>query len=271
MIFYLGTHKLAWLHRTDVPLFVSAEQLRRQKSFRKASARRAFDSGGFSQLNLHGRWTVDDRQLADEVTYWSEAVGMPDFVPCRDWMCEPMMLAKTGLSIADHQARTIESYINLMAIAPQLPWMPVLQGWECDSYLDHIDQYARAGVDLTSLPVVGVGTICKRQSSKKAARIIRAIAMQGVRIHAFGVKADGVRLFGDFIESADSMAWSYGARRRKRLLPECAIENQGKPKRRQHKNCANCMRYAIRWRADVLACVTPALDYDCFSGEPPPA
>ncbi len=44
------------------------------------------------------------------------------------------------------------------------------------------------------------------------------------------------------LTSADSMAWSVDARR-KPPLPGCT----------RHKNCANCPRYALRWRRQVLA------------------
>lgn len=116
--------------------------------------------------------------------------------------------------------------------------MPVLQGWQCDDYLDHVEQYRAAGIDLTEEPVVGVGSICRRQATRHAARIIRAIALQRVRIHAFGVKADGLRQFGDFIASADSMAWSFVARRRAVRMDGCT----------SHKNCANCLAWALEWR-----------------------
>lgn len=43
-------------------------------------------------------------------------------------MCEPIMLHKTGLSIAEHQARTLSYYEELLQLAPKLPWVLVLQG-----------------------------------------------------------------------------------------------------------------------------------------------
>lgn len=243
MRFYLGTHRLSWLRRTDVPLFVSAVQLRGRRTYPKASGRVAFDSGGFTELDRHGYWRGSDLSYAGEVREWVAEVGMPDLVAIRDWMCEPSIRAKTGKTVAEHQARTIESFTTLKAVAPEIPWMPVLQGWECDDYLDHIEQYASAGVDLTTEPVVGVGTICKRQATSQAARIIRAVSLHRIRIHAFGVKSDGLRKFGDWISSADSMAWSYVARRRPVLMDGCV----------GHKNCANCLRWALEWRRSRIS------------------
>lgn len=255
LTFYLGTHRPNWLRLTDVPLFVSAVQLRRYRRLPKAKGRVAFDSGGFTELHRHGRWTVDDRQLADEVDGWAEDAGMPDFVPCRDWMCEPFMLAKTGKTIKDHQALTIESYANLRAIAPHIPWMPVLQGWHAPDYLDHLDQYRAAGFHLQLWPRVGIGSICRRQATSQAARIVQAIAMEGIRVHAFGVKSDGIRLFGDWVASADSMAWSFVARRRPVLLEGCTT----------HKNCANCLKWALEWHRTRISEIARR-DPDCIFG-----
>ena len=236
--FFLGTHRPSWLARTEIPLFVSAVQLRGRRTFPRALGPWALDSGGFSELQLHGRWTVDARTYAAEVRQWASAISMPAFAAIQDWMCEPFMLGKTGLSVAEHQRRTIESYLTLRDLAPEIPWMPVVQGWAAPDYLDHVDAYERAGVDLRELPIVGVSSICRRQATDRAFRIISAIASEGIRIHAFGVKSDGLDSFGSLIASADSMAWSFVARRRPVLMDGCS----------GHINCANCLRWALEWR-----------------------
>ena len=43
--------------------------------------------------------------------------------------------------------------------------------------------------------------------------------------------------------SADSMAWSYAARHTE-PLPECT-----------HKQCQNCLPFALQWREQVLSSV----------------
>ncbi len=60
-------------------------------------------------------------------------------------------------------------------------------------------------------------------------------------MHGFGVKTGGLHLYGHLLTSADSMAWSYAARHLP-ALPGCT----------GHKNCANCLAYATRWRTRVL-------------------
>ena len=65
---------------------------------------------------------------------------------------------------------------------------------------------------------VGVGTLCKRQGRPAVvAGILEAILRErpDLRLHAFGLKLTAlkVRLVRDMLASADSMAWSYAARR----------------------------------------------------------
>ncbi len=135
----------------------------------------------------------------------------------------------------------MESYLHLTATAPELPWVPVLQGWEMDDYFDHLEQYAKAGVRLAELPLVGLGSICRRQGTKMAEELVRGLWMCGVKLHGFGFKILGLQKVAPFMESADSMAWSYQARKRE-PLPGC-----------KHLSCANCFRYATKWRESVLS------------------
>jgi hypothetical protein len=65
----------------------------------------------------------------------AEDVGLLAYVAPMDWMCEPLVLAKTGLSVAEHQRRTVRNYIVLRGLAPDLHFMPVLQGWQPSHYL----------------------------------------------------------------------------------------------------------------------------------------
>jgi hypothetical protein len=238
--FYLGTHQVNWLATAGVPLFVSARRLRSRVALPRAAAPWALDSGGFTELSLHGEWTVSALSYAMEAERWAEAVGAPDWCAPQDWMCEPAVLARTGLTVARHQARTVANYRDLLGLAPSVPWAPVLQGWTRDDYLRCLDLYDAAGFDLRLAPVVGLGTVCRRQGTREAEEVVRELAGMGLRLHAFGYKLGGLRRSHRWLESADSMAWSYAARRSP-PLPGCT-----------HRSCANCLRYALRWRGRVL-------------------
>ena len=82
---------------------------------------------------------------------------------------------------------------------------------------------------------VGLGSVCRRQKTGEIAVIVRTLAELGLRLHEFGVKLVGLEYLAPLLASADSMSWSYQARRN-RGLAGC-----------RHKQCQNCLRYARRW------------------------
>lgn len=241
--FYLGTHEPAWLGRVDVPLFISRRRLHRvKKKPLRALGRWALDSGGFTELSMFGEWTVEPKAYAAEVREAGQRFGNLDWAAPQDWMCEPPILVKTGRTVAEHQRLTVENFLELRSIAPDLPIIPVLQGWTPGDYLDCIALYARAGVSLLE-STVGVGTVCRRQGTDDAVSIIGAIssAVPGIRLHGFGFKAQGIQLASKTMASADSLAWSFNARKNP------PIEGHA------HQHCSNCAEWALRWRDRVLS------------------
>jgi hypothetical protein len=240
LIFYLGTHEISWLGRTAFPLFVSRRRLARRKSLPVAACPYAIDSGGFTELNLFGAWQTSPRRYADECRRYRDEIGPFDFAAIQDWMCEPPVRAKTGKTVREHQRLTIESYQGLMTLAPEIPWAPVLQGWEIEDYLSHADQWVRAGVCLASAPRVGVGSVCRRQGTRFAVELFDALKATGAKLHGFGLKVGAVRAGVGRIASSDSLAWSYHARRRP------ALAGHG------HKSCTNCLSYATLWREELI-------------------
>jgi hypothetical protein len=199
------------------------------------------DSGAFSEIAAHGRFETTPDVYARAVRRYRDEIGGLAWAAPQDWMCEPIMLAKTGLTVTEHQRRTVASYLNLRDLAPDLPWVPVLQGFDLDDYLRCVDVYAAAGVSLERLPLVGLGSVCRRQATGRIAVLTATLATQGLKLHGFGVKTGGLDLYGAHLASADSMAWSYRARRRA-PLDGCA-----------HRSCANCLRFALAWRDRIVA------------------
>lgn len=240
MKFYLGTHHPHWLRLTDVPLFISRRQLARYKALPRALGSWALDSGGFTELSMHGRWTLPAADYAREVQRYRDEIGGLAWAAPQDWMCEAEMLQRTGLTVAEHQRRSVASVLELRSLGA--PVIPVLQGWTVGDYLQCIELYDRAGLDLRAEPVVGVGTVCRRQNTLGAAVLIGTLRREGLRLHGFGFKRTGLSLASDHLASADSLAWSYHARREPPRY-EC---------RGTHKNCANCLPFALEWREELL-------------------
>ncbi|MEK6443687.1 deazapurine DNA modification protein DpdA family protein [Pseudonocardia sp. T1-2H] len=248
MTFYLGCPEPSWLRRTSVPLFISRTRLSRVIALPEARGPWALDSGGFSELRESGRWTISPQRYADEVRGYIAQLGEPDFAAPQDWMCEDDQLARTGLTLQEHQVRTVLNYAVLRQLAPEVPWLPVLQGVTVASYLRCAAMYEAIGVHLADEPRVGVGSVCRRQATVGAAVLFdRLVGELGLRnLHGFGLKADGLDLFGEQLASADSMAWSYGARRD-------ADDPDRAPCPDGRTDCRNCLHEALAWRERVLA------------------
>lgn len=240
MRFYLGTHMPGWLATMDVPLFVSHRRLARRRTLPVARCRWALDSGGFSELSMYGRWATTPTEYAAAIGRYHDRIRRLDWAAPQDWMCEPFMLAKTGLTIAEHQARTLASFRELNATVYGVVIIPVLQGWKIGDYVAHAEQYRDDGIDLAKSSLVGLGSVCRRQSTDEIAVIVTELEGYGFKLHGFGVKTSGLARYGHRLASADSMAWSFNARRNP-PLPSC-----------RHKSCANCPRWALRWRERIL-------------------
>lgn len=247
MKFYLGTHVPSWLGKPEfagVPLFISHNTLKNRKSMPKAVTRWALDSGGFTQLssNEDGWPKGSEEPYVEKVRFYRTAGGL-DFASPQDWMCEPWLM--NGRTVQEHQERTVENYLKLRELAPDIPWLPVLQGWDLRDYVTCVGTYMEYGVDLREYPRVGVGSVCRRQATDDIGAIFKVLDEGGISCHGFGVKMKGLEKYGHHLGSADSMAWSFGARH-KPPLPGCSHGKDGTG------NCANCSRYALRWRRQLL-------------------
>lgn len=242
MDFYLGTAWPIYFERTDVPLCVSAVVLGARKELPRACGRWILDSGAFTQISRLGEFQMAPKRYARLAQRCMEEIGNLDGAAIQDWMCEPFILKKTGLTIAEHQKRTVESYQELRYHAPDVDWIPVLQGYFPDEYLAHLDMYDEYGDDLRDCNRVGVGSICRRQATSSVERLLTTLHSMGLRLHGFGLKELALRRIGAHLESADSMAWSFRARREQFKMPDCT-----------HPVCTNCLPNALRWREKILA------------------
>ena len=239
VLFYLGMDRPRWLADLDVPLFISRRNLYKRKELPRARVRWALDSGGFTEVHKGG-WELTADEYVAEVRRYVDEIGKLDWAAPQDWMCEESALTATGLTVAEHQIRTTANFLELrQALGDTV--IPVLQGWEHDDYLRHVDQYLAAGVRLEDEERVGVGSICRRNADVAIGTILRSL--QPLRLHAFGVKGAAFVRYHDWIASADSFAWSASARFGNIRLPGCTHGEYC---------CQKCPRFALRWRAKLL-------------------
>lgn len=164
-------------------------------------ARIFVDSGAFTILAKHGHYPEShsvERYAQRLYELHTQGIVRIAVASTQDYMCEPMMLAKTGFTVADHQRLTVERYDALVASLarlfggpPPFPILPVLQGWTVGDYRQHLAMY---GGRLSPRMWVGVGSVCKRQGNTGTIEaILRAIkeVRPDLRLHGFWREADG--------------------------------------------------------------------------------
>jgi len=211
MKFYTGVHKPSIAKNVD-HAFVSVNALRGRVSDFEVNDW-IMDSGAFSELLLYGHYRFPVSEYAGQINRWKVCGNLITAV-CQDYMCEPFMLEKTGLTVKEHQELTIQRYDELINLTDVLI-MPVLQGYEPREYIDHLAMY---GERLTNGMRVGVGSVCKRNGNPAAiVAVLEGIkeARPDLRLHGFGLKTKALQnnYIVSMLDSADSMAWSYAARR----------------------------------------------------------
>jgi hypothetical protein len=214
--FFCGLHQPRDAKHFDAA-FISVNRLRDRKGpFGVGDW--IMDSGAFTEISTHGRYRSSVAEYAAQIRRWATNGNLLAAV-AQDWMCEPWIVASTGLSVAEHQRLTVERYDALRAEDTAGVYiMPVLQDYAPADYVRHVEMY---GARLVCGAWVGVGSICKRNANPRAVEaVLLAIAAvrPDLRLHGFGLKATALRsaLVFDLLHSADSMAWSYHARKQGR-------------------------------------------------------
>ena len=196
------------------------------------------DSGAFTHVTKHGGWTRTYQEHAELVSTLAERVPGLEWAAPQDWMCEQVALQATGLSIKEHQELTIQNYLDLQAYAPEIPWIPVLQGFTLDEYLECYDLYILAGVDLPARPLVGLGSVCRRQNSLEIELVVYNMWLLKLKCHGFGVKLRGLDDYKQYLQTADSQAWSAVASYTHQ--PLCRPDAG-------HRTCSVCYEWAHQW------------------------
>ncbi len=181
----------------------------------------ALDSGGFGELRKNGKYSYTPKQYIEAVNRLN-----PDLFFSMDWMCEPTILKKTGLSVKDHQLKTTENIFAIKVLRERQgsafrgassklrtysEFCGVIQGWSLDDYLVHIDQLKEHDC---ITPIMGIGSICRRHKEEEIFEIISSIKKElpKTNLHGFGVKTSVIKKFPEVInllDSIDSAAWGW--------------------------------------------------------------
>lgn len=209
--FYVGTHMVNHAKELRYAM-ISVNRLIHRKSDFQAH-HWIMDSAAFTRITTHGEHHPV-YFYADQIHRWSKC-GLLDAAVSQDFMCEPFVLNKTGMTVDEHQSLTIERYVKLKSKVKNVYLMPVLQGFNPSEYVEHIRQY---GDLLEHGQWVGVGSVCKRNARVSSIhRVLGAIKQTrpDLKLHGFGLKLTALQdgFIRKCLFSADSMAWSFAARK----------------------------------------------------------
>ena len=165
------------------------------------------DSGAYSVIARYGKYPYSISEYAEAIEKWK-----PDITWTMDYPCEPSVRKKGGYTPKHAQELTINNQIKLLD--QNANTQMVLQGWEAEDYLEHIDIIKSHGL-LTEH--MGIGSICRRGHDNEIAMIIRLVKSNlpsWVKLHGFGIKVSVLkRTDAKFnLYSADSQAWGYEMR-----------------------------------------------------------
>jgi hypothetical protein len=226
--FFLGISDLNRTLNLD-SIFVSANRLWERAPV-PMGCEWVMDSGAFTEIWSHGRYLHSVADYAYLIRQWMRYNSHTMLAAvAQDYMCERVICAKVlgkdeidgrtwVRQIREHQRLTIERYDALIAEDVGGAYiMPVLQGFTPRQYVRHLRAY---GPRIAQGAWVGVGSVCKRQGNIKAIlAVLRAIKAErpDIRLHGFGVKSTALACpeVVELLYSADSMAWSFQARKNK--------------------------------------------------------
>lgn len=184
----------------------------------------AIDSGGFVMAAKYGAYPWRMEQYIQFIRDMSRDVLLA-FCASMDYACEREVNRETYATNRERIKATIRNEIALRRLAPDLPWLGVLQGNTLEERILDIRLRRRIGL---LADYMGIGSICRR-GPIAAAQVINFYANQlpGARYHAFGLSVRTLdtplapRVW-HVLRSWDSYTWSWNRGRVKGVAPHLA-------------------------------------------------
>ena len=206
--FFVGVDR-PWMFRLVPKPMVSVNSAMARKLDLAKKQMSWADSGAFHLIRTHGYYPHTHEQYRG----WLE-VMRPTFFTQMDWPCEPDVLASSGLTVREHQRRSLTSADECADFDMEGLWskfVPTIQGWRVDEYLKAAEDLEAAGL---WRPYMAIGSICRRGQERQIKAVIHALRefSPKTRFHGFGVKSRPKIL--ELLWSADSFAWRFNARKK---------------------------------------------------------
>ena len=170
------------------------------------------DCGGYSFMRNHD--TLEYPNTVEDYCRWvKDRENQISQYAWRDIPGEPQLRERHGTTIEEHQELTTQMHIQCknwhedLAIDAQP--VAVIQGWDPEDYLSHLDDLQDHG--LADTGYLGIGSVCNRGDTQQIRDLITTIRSEvpdGTLLHAFGIKTDVLQYPGavEALDSSDSLA-----------------------------------------------------------------
>lgn len=175
------------------------------------------DSGGFTAARKWGKYPWTYRQYVDFIREMSRDVPV-QFAAVMDYACIPSNGKKSEINI-DRIKATIQNEIALRELAPDIPWLPILQGDNFEERSEDLE--LRRALNLLPTEYAGIGSLVGRGIQAAIDTVqFYANELPGLKFHGFGIpiKALDDPVVFATTKSWDTYSWSWG--RGKRNMPE---------------------------------------------------
>lgn len=174
------------------------------------------DSGGFTAAARWGKYPWTPLEYAEFARTMSREIPL-DFVAIMDYACEPNVDRSILATNRDRIKATIRNETACREAAPDLPWLPVLQGDSLEERAYDLELRDKLGMLPTDY--AGIGSLCKRgiKSARKTIKFYND-HLPNVRFHGFGLHIQALDDDASFaaVRSWDSYSWNW-ARGQKEL------------------------------------------------------
>ncbi len=250
-VFFIRERTWGWLAHVGVPLFGVAPAAGAAQDAAEGPRRVGrWTPAAFSELSLYGGWRTTPEEYVAAVKRYDREIGQLEWAAGQDYMWK-VMLARTGLSVEEHQRRTVANSFGWSScgtedddtgLHPEAPFMPTSRVSRVGDYLRCWDMFGEAGVDLSNYPSVGVRFGVPASTPARSARCWRRCA-NAIRECRCTVMALRHRDFGTMVTCLRRRQPGVGMNARKiRGYPGCT-----------HGKCSNCVKWALRWRRGMVA------------------
>lgn len=177
------------------------------------------DGGGFTAARRWGTYPWSPEQYADFIRAVARDVPL-DFCAVLDYACERGVDRSVLATNRERIEVGLENERACREAAPDLPWLPVLQG---DSLEERAyDLALRRREDLVPAEYAGVGSVCGRgaKGAREAITWLRG-QLPRVQFHGFGLHVHALRdpVVYDALRSWDSYSWTWPAAPKKERPP----------------------------------------------------